>query len=252
MNSKRFLIKLQYLGIRFHGVQKQLEHSSIQARVEKALGLNVKTRFSSRTDAMVSALENYCLVMFDEAVEQKQLEELLSKLPPDIRALEIKEVPVHFTMLAHTKEKEYHYYFAFNEESLHPFCTPFMTLIREELNLEAMKKGAELFCGTHSFINYAYRPKPGTVFEREILKSEIVENTELLANFFPKNTYCFKVKAQGFMRGQVRLMMGALFRLGMGEITLLALENSLKQEDPHFVKWLAPASGLVLQQTKLE
>ncbi len=252
MNSKRFLIKLQYLGIRFHGVQKQKDHTSIQERVEKAIGLSVKTIFSSRTDAFVSALENYCLVMFEEEVEQGKLEEALSKLPPDIRVLEMRKVSRDFTMLSRSKEKEYHYYFSFNEVSLHPFCAPFMTLIREELNLEVMKKGAELFCGTHTFINYAYKPKPDSLFERTILKSEIVENHEFTASFFPERSYCFKVKGHGFLRGQVRLMMGALFRLGMGELTLSSLEKSLKEEDPDFVKWQAPPTGLILKETKLE
>ncbi|MBY0414923.1 MAG: hypothetical protein K2Q18_12200, partial [Bdellovibrionales bacterium] len=64
MNSKRFLIKLSYLGFRFHGVQKQSNAPnllSVQGRLEKSLGQyfstdSFSTRFSSRTDAMVSAL----------------------------------------------------------------------------------------------------------------------------------------------------------------------------------------------------
>lgn len=256
MNSKRFLITLQYLGLRFHGVQKQTEHLSIQERVEKSLGgllkKEVKTRFSSRTDAMVSAQENYCLAMFEEEVETEEVKKALLTLPPDICVLAVKEVDDRYTILGHVKEKEYHYYFAFNEERLHAFCAPYMTLIREDLNLEVMKKGAGLFKGTHNFINYAYKPKPDTEFRRSVLECEILENTFLTANFFPHNSYLLRVKGSGFMRGQVRLMMGALFRLGMGELSLFDFEKSLLDEDPTFIKWLAPPSGLVLHKTKLE
>lgn len=257
MNSKRFLIKLQYLGIRYRGVQKQPEHQSIQGKIEQVLVSHLKredfkTRFSSRTDAMVSSLESFCLLMLEEDCDQELISKALAFLPPDIRILEIKEVAPNFAILPHVKEKEYHYYFSFNEESLHPFCAPYMTLIKEELNLEVMKKGAKLFEGTHNFINYAYKPKPGIDFLRSIDKCEIVENTELAANFFPKNSYLLRVVGVGFMRGQVRLMMGALFRLGMGELSLHDLEKSLLEEDSSFIKWQAPASGLILHKTKLE
>lgn len=257
MNSKRFLIKLQYLGIRYRGVQKQPEHLSIQGKIEAILNSHlsredIKTRFSSRTDAMVSSLESFCLLMFEDDIEEEVVLKALSFLPPDIRILEMKEVASNFTMLPHVKEKEYHYYFAFNEESLHPFCAPYITLIKEELNLEVMKKGATLFEGSHNFINYAYRPKPETSFLRSIMKCEIIENTDLCANFFPKNTYLLRVVGSGFMRGQVRLMMGALFRLGMGAMSLQDLRESLLEEDLTFVKWQAPASGLILHKTKLE
>lgn len=252
MNAKRFLIKLQYLGLRFHGVQKLALLPSIQERVEKALGEKVKTKFSSRTDALVSAEENYCLAMFEEEFKVEAVKRALEKLPPDIRVLEVKAVPVDYAILDRVLEKEYHYYFAFGESSLHPFCAPYMTLIQEKLDIELMKKGAALFCGTHSFINYAYKPKPGTVFERTISSCEISPNTLLSANFFPEKSYIFKVRGKGFLRGQVRMMMGALFRLGLGEMTLSDLEESLKMKNPHFVRWAAPGSGLILHQTILE
>lgn len=257
MNSKRFLITLQFLGFRYHGVQKQTVHQSIQGRVERALndyfpGVELSTRFSSRTDAMVSAEETYFLLMFKEPQMLSATAEALAKLPPDISILEVRAVEDDFTLLKKSKEKIYHYYFSYNQKKVHAFTAPFMTILNEELDIDLMREGAKLFLGTHYFENYCYKPKPDTNFERTIVSSEIKENTFLTANFFPERSFVFEVSSAGFMRGQVRLMMGALFRLGKKEITLIDLEESLKSHRPNFIKWMVPSSGLILHKTKLD
>ena len=223
MRSKRFLVNIQYLGFRFHGVQKLPGLPNVQERIESTLSKTFsnsqfKTRFSSRTDAMVSALDSYALLMFVDEVELTFVEDSLKKLPPDIKMLEIKPVEDNFTILKSVKNKTYRYYFSFNTES-HPFCAPFMTIINEDLDIELMKKGCKLFIGEHNYEHYVYKPKAGTTFNREIYSADIFENIDLSANFFPDQSWYFEVKSNGFMRGQVRLMMGAL--LGLVKMKLL-------------------------------
>lgn len=255
MKSKRFLINIQYLGFRFHGVQRLPGLPNIQERIESTLSkkfekLEFKTRFSSRTDALVSALDNYVLAIFKEEQELSSVNEALWHLPPDIKLVKIACVPDDFTILKASRKKTYRYYFSFNEKP-HPFSAPFMTVLSEELDIELMKVGCGRFMGIHSFHHYAYKPKPDTNFTREILSAGIFENHDLTANFFPKRSWYFEVSSDGFMRGQVRLMIGSLFRLGKKEITLKEFEASLSDESIPFVKWLTPSSGLVLYKTDL-
>lgn len=257
MNSKRFLIRLQFLGLRYHGVQKQVNHQTIQGRLEQVLRTafveeDVKTRFSSRTDAMVSAEETYCLLMFNNPKSKEVVESALTKLPPDILVLDSRAVEESFTLLKKTKVKTYRYFFSHNQAKPHVFAAPFMTILNEELDIELMKEGAKLFLGTHSFENYCYKPKEGTLFTRTIDSAKVVENTFLTANFFPSQSFVFEVASAGFMRGQVRLMMGSLFRLGKKEISLSELRSSLKTVDPSFVKWMVPSPGLILHKTELD
>lgn len=257
MNSKRFLIKLSYLGFRYHGVQRQEEHQSVQGRVEKTLGAHFRdvvftTRFSSRTDAMVSAVESYLLLMFNQTQSNQEVSSALKKLPPDIQIQSVENVPDNFTMLKAVGVKEYNYFFSHNESGPNVFAAPFMTVLSDKLDIELMKIGASVFVGTHNFENYCFKPKSGTVFERPIEMSEICENHEFTASFFPEKSYVFKIKAHGFMRGQVRLMMGALFRLGKYEISLEDLRRSVKESDPSFIKWMVPSSGLILKSTSLK
>ena len=83
-----------------------------------------------------------------------------------------------------------------------------------------MKKGALLFKGKHNFKKFCTKPSEKVEFEREILESRIEENTIYQANFFPEKSYVFHISSKGFMRNQIRLMMGQLLRLGKGEISL--------------------------------
>ena len=256
MNSKKFLIRLQFLGFRYHGVQKQTAYQSIQGRIESILvehfpERDFLTRFSSRTDAMVSAEESYCLIMSDTLFSQAELEAALFKLPPDIYVFDVRAVGDDFTLLRKIKTKVYRYYFSHAQRTGYVFAAPFMTILHEELDIDLMKKGAALFIGTHYFENYCYKPRPGTLFERTIESSEIKDNNFFTASFFPDKSYVFEISSHGFMRGQVRLMMGALFRLGKKEIKLSELESSLKSHDPSFVKWMVPSSGLILHKTEL-
>lgn len=258
MKSKLFLIKLQYLGLRYHGAQKQLGFETIQSRLEAVLfkhisPLNLTIKWSSRTDAMVSSLESYCLLILDSE-KYFDINFINNQLPPDIKILSMSPVKEGFNLQDIARQKIYHYYFSYGQEKQHPFTAPFMTHIKENLDLEKMKLGAKLFLGRNNFKNYCYKPKENKTFEsfnREIISCDIFENNHLSASFFPSKSFYLMVEGQAFMRGQIRLMIGALFRVGMGSLSLDDLERSLKNEDPHFIKWMAPASGLILERTCL-
>ena len=60
------------------------------------------------------------------------------------------------------------------------------------------------------------------------------------------------MKGKGFGRNQIRLMMGALIKLGRGEITLQVIEDSLKPESDMVMEYIAPASGLILNNIEFD
>jgi len=209
---------------------------------------------SSRTDAMVSANEAaFELFLYDEPLEDlPAFMSLFNKnLPPDILATSISEVDNLFNIIQNPKLKEYLYLFSFGEKN-HPFCAPLMATIQGDLNIDMMKAGAKLFEGSNNFKNYCVAPSENTVFERIIIKSEIIENQIYTANFFPKTSYVFRVEGAGFLRNQIRLMMGALIQLGKGELQLTDIEESLKPENTRVINSIAPASGLILNRIDFE
>lgn len=254
-----YLIKIQYLGYRLHGWQRQPGFKTIEGLIKKTLKFVLgERRFkilgASRTDAMVSAQD----AAFELFLEQEPLEnpdeflKLFNKnLPPDIRARSIEEVDKSFNIIQHPKIKEYVYLFAFGDKS-HPFCASLLATFVESLDLDQMIRGARLFEGVHSFHNFCTKPSENTVLNREILHCEIRKNDLIRANFFPENSYALHVRGEGFLRNQIRLMMGSLILLGRGELSLEGLAARLdpSMEDP--ITFIAPGSGLILNHMDFE
>ena len=106
MSKKRFyyLIKIQFLGYRFHGWQKQPNQKTIHLMIDKTLNFILenkifKTLGSGRTDAKVSASEAAIELFIEESPIQNLdnfLEDFNLNLPQDIRALSIQEVNSYF------------------------------------------------------------------------------------------------------------------------------------------------------------
>ena len=252
MNHYFYLITIQYLGYRFHGWQKQPDVKTLHLMVDKTLkfileGKPFKTLSSGRTDAMVSAecaaFELFLPEPINDALAFMKL--FNHNLPQDIRALAIKEVDAKFNIINHSKIKEYWYVFTFGEKC-HPFCAPIMTTFLDDLDIELMKHGAKLFEGAHYFKSYCFKPTENGLYNREIITCELVENTHYTANYFPEKSYILKVKGKGFMRNQIRLMMGTLVDLGKGKLTMATIKQSLEQDCFIKLEYIAPASGLIL------
>ncbi len=252
-----YLVELQYLGYRFHGWQKQPGLKTIEKMVEKTVRFvlgheNFKILVTGRTDAMVSAQQTYFELFLKEEMDRERLvEDLNFNLPADIRVLSIEEVDAKFNIINDPKEKEYNYLFSFGQKN-HPFAAPFICCIQESLDLEAMKQAAKLFEGKHDFRNYCYKPSEATVLEREVALSEIIHNDKLIANFFPEQSYIFRVRGKGFMRHQVRLMVGALFLVGKEEWSMDDLKKSLDPSEDFTHSYIAPASGLMLNEVRFD
>src|SRR5690606_35282699 len=164
-----YLIRLQYLGYRYSGWQKQPGHKTVEGMLVKTLkfilpDLSFKILGAGRTDAKVSAMDMAFELFLDDGpltgLEYFKVE-FNKNLPPDIRILSIEKVSREFNIIKDSKTKEYLYLFSFGEKN-HPFCAPFLANILEELDIALMIKCANLFVGTHDFSTYTSRLQPNT------------------------------------------------------------------------------------------
>ncbi|QXP64457.1 tRNA pseudouridine(38-40) synthase TruA [Polaribacter sp. HaHaR_3_91] len=256
--SFSYIVRLQFLGFRFSGWQKQTNAKTLHDMVDKTLSFvfeetNYKTIGVGRTDAKVSANTYYIQMFTDKIVEEGIfITSLNANFSPDFRAISIQKVARGFNVINAPKIKEYHYYFSFGEKN-HPFSAPFIVNVNENLDLETMQEAAKLFVGEHYFHKYCTRPSEKTMFKRIIDSCEIIENDVLTANFFPETSYIFKVRGKGFLRYQIRLMMATLFEVGKGNLDLQFIEDSLKEDnDRKYMRNNAPSSGLQLYDIELE
>jgi tRNA pseudouridine38-40 synthase len=256
--SNSYLISIQYLGFRFHGWQKQKNVMSLNEMIDKTLGFvfknkDFKTLGSSRTDSKVSANTYFFQLFINEFVEEKEfLKSFNFNAPSDLKVLTLKNISKPFNIIQSSKLKEYHYYFSHGKKN-HPFSAALLVGFQDTLDIELMQKGAKLFEGTHYFHKYCTEPSENTVFKRDILFCAIEINTILTANFFPETSYVLKVRGVGFLRYQIRLMMGVLVELGKHKISLDFIINSLKEDnDRKFLRNIAPGSGLQLYDIKFD
>lgn len=250
-----FLGRLQFLGFRYHGWQKQKTgHKTIQEMLDKTLWFilgeyNAKTLGASRTDAMVSADDFIFKITTKVEVCAKELfKKINDNLPQDIKLIELQNVDKDRNIIDESKTKTYHYYFC-NEYRPNPMISPFMTNFHDQLDIELVKSAANLFEGFHDFKKFCYRPNENKIFKREIAESYVETNQNLKGSFFPETSFVFVVKAAGFLRHQVRIMMGAIILVGSKRMTLEDLKTALEGNDYERIPLIAPASGLKLYKT---
>ncbi|MCH8517287.1 MAG: tRNA pseudouridine(38-40) synthase TruA [Cyclobacteriaceae bacterium] len=247
-------MRIQYLGFRYHGYFIQSNAKTVQEKLERTLGyvlgkIPFKTLASGRTDTLVSANEMIVELFLEDQLldENKFCQAMNDNLPVDIRLLEVSRTIANFNVIQHPKAKVYKYYFCFGEK-YHPFAAPFLAHFSDDLDLSMMQWGAKQFLGTHNLIAFCKKPKDQTMTIRTVDEIDLSENRELTASFFPEKSYCMKVKASGFMRNQIRLMMGALVHLGSNKLSksdfLLLIDGQLPSEPIY----LAPANGLILDE----
>ena len=259
MKKHNYIIEIQFLGFRYSGWQKQPDVKTVQGMMDKTFFCifehhNFKTLGCGRTDSKVSANQYPFQLLLSEAIDTGKLfKDLEKNLPADIKVLSVKTAEPDFSVISQSKTKQYQYNFTFGTsiaKSHHPFCAPFMVHFTGDLDIKAMQEGALLFMGEHNFKNYCYKPTEKTQLVRTIKSSLIKKNNYYQSSFFPKNSWTFEVESSGFLRHQMRLMMGALVRLGKGEISTDDIAKSLNETADNRESLIVPSSGLVLNKVE--
>lgn len=261
MKQDRFyyLVKVQYLGFRYSGWQKQPGQKTVEGMLSKTLKFIIPDRSfkilgAGRTDAKVSAQgAAFELFLKGEAIGNRKefMEDFNRSLPPDIRVSNLEMVTKEFNIIQNICVKEYRYFFSFGSKN-HPFCAPFLANIMDELDIGLMVQATSIYTGTHNFRSYTARPQKNAAFRRSITYCKIAENDLLKANFFPEKSYVLTIRSRGFLRYQVRMIMGALIQLGKGILTLEDLRKSLQDDSDVVLSYVAPGSGLMLYDLNFE
>jgi tRNA pseudouridine38-40 synthase len=253
-----YTVWVQYLGFRYSGWQRQPGQKTIEGMIRKTLkfirpGNSFRILGAGRTDAKVSALRMAFQLITDESLEEdipEFVSELNENLPADIRILDMYAADEGLNIIKNATQKEYRYLFSFGSKN-HPFCAPFMANFQEDLDLDLMRETAPLFEGKHSFHNFTARLQPKTRVVRTVEHCQITDNDQLRANFFPDRSYMLTVRGDGFMRYQIRMMMGTLVLLGKGQISPALIARALEEGEKVSLPYIAPASGLFLKNMEL-
>ena len=239
----RYLIKFSYDGTAYCGYQSQPGLDTIQDKLEEALkkinnGKKTSITSTGRTDKGVHALCQYGHADIDVDITEHKLKRALnSNLPDDIHVIETKIVRDDFHARYNVKSKEYKYYI--NVGEYNPLERNYVFQYNYALNMEKMKEAINVFIGTHDFRAFVTDNKEKENCIRTITTADIEQQGEKIIITF---------KGNGFLRYQVRNMVGILIRVGENKISKEDVEKILKSKDRTTSGKTAPAVGLYLTE----
>lgn len=246
-----YRLVLQYKGTNYLGWQVQPASSgrTIQGELNQALETISKAKAhslgSGRTDAGVHALGQVVKVGIELTIEpDKLIKALNGNLPPDIRVIHAEPSDYEFFPTAHAKSKEYHYRFT-NLRMPSALQNDFIANHSFQLDFMVMREACKLLIGEHDFTNYFCEGTDVASTVRTIFECEILEVEQGQWEMLPKH-YVFRVVGNGFLKQMVRLLMGAIWNVGRGKISLEEFAKSLNSQRRDRLGPVAPPQGLYL------
>jgi tRNA pseudouridine38-40 synthase len=261
----RYFIEVSYKGTAYCGFQVQKNGITIQSEVEKALAIYFKQPFSltgsSRTDAGVQALQNFFHfdteqrlrgndssnqlrtsqvrsprgnLSADKAGLAEASYHLNAILPKDIVVKRIFQVNEDAHCRFDAISREYKYYIYWNKD---PFLQDRAFYFPYQLDKGKLKEAATMLLGNSDFTSFSKRNTQVNNFICTLQKSEwLVEDDRLY--------YC--VKANRFLRGMVKGLVGTMLRVGTGKISLDDFDTVIKSKNCTNADFSVPSHALFL------
>jgi tRNA pseudouridine38-40 synthase len=233
---------IAYDGGPFEGWQSQARGGSVQDVIEAALakiaGERIILRGAGRTDAGVHALAQCAHVDVPEGGLDAAgwLRALNGNLPPTVRILESGPADDDFHARFSAKGKVYRYLIR-NQAVQPPLEVGRVWHEPRPINEEGVRAAAAIFEGRHDFAGFsANRGDAPRHTVRTIRRITICREDSLFALTF---------EGEGFLYKMVRMLTGAIVRVGHGRETV---ENLCARLDGCGPRWnhVAPACGLYL------
>lgn len=243
-------LRIQFRGTNYKGWQLQPNVITVQGELNRALNHifkspDIHSMGSGRTDAGVHALDYLVKIKVPFSILEKALVSALnSMLPNDIRVMSAETSSESFLPTNHAKAKEYIYRFS-NLEHSNAFQDEFIPNISYKLDTESMRKACDLFVGMHDFSDFQCTGSDVKTSIREIYECELIYQPEQsLGGIYPAH-YVFRVVGNGFLKQMVRLMVGTLWNVGRGRVSIAQLEEAMRNPQGAKLGVVAPASGLI-------
>ena len=237
----RVLGVCSYKGTNYYGWQKQVGFVSVQSTIEEALSKvydnPITITGSGRTDAGVHALRQYFHFDTEKEKDLKQLAYALNKmLPEDIKILSFEKVADDFHARYNAKRKIYEYRIVLKTKD--PFQDQLAYVYPMDFDFDLFKSALDKFVGKHNYQDFTSKEEDEGGFIREIYKIKVDKKDNNITVVFEGN---------GFMRYQIRNMVGAALNIANKKEGLDFIDYHLKEDkNREIISYKAPANGLYL------
>jgi tRNA pseudouridine38-40 synthase len=241
-------LTLEYDGTQYSGWQEQTNAKTVAGEVRQAaeefLQTDVELHGSGRTDAGVHALAQIAHLRANlrNAPRPEELRRALNAaLPGSIAVLNVEPAGNRFHARHHAIRRSYIYQISTRKRA---FEKKYVWWVKEPLDLDAMQAAASMLAGRHDFVCFR-APDPSKPEESTVV---VVEGASIHSD---GDMILFRIEASHFLWRMVRRVVGALVKIGKGEMTVAQFEQLLNGKcDPKLdiAAWTAPAAGLFLEQ----
>jgi tRNA pseudouridine38-40 synthase len=251
---KSWKLTVEYDGSKYSGWQEQRNARTVQGQLRKAaeefFECPVDIQGAGRTDAGVHARAQVAhLKVRREKAEDKRrwptpdeiLRAINSRLPSDVCLLDVTEAPVSFHARHDAVARTYIYQISTRRTA---FFKKFVWWVKQPLDVAAMSSAAEGLIGRHNFIAFRAEDKSRPDESPIVVVKDAGIETD-------GDLIIFRITASHFVWRMVRRVVGALVKLGLGEITADDYSRLLQGKTDSkldVAAWTAPASGLFLDR----
>jgi tRNA pseudouridine38-40 synthase len=237
----RYLLEFSYKGTNYCGWQIQQNAHSVQAEIEKCLSILLKIpqgiTGSSRTDTGVHAKQQFAHFDTETVIEDcNQMVYRMNKiLPHDIAIITIRKVADDFHSRFEATSRKYEYQIS---RKKNPFSFGISYYFVKDLDLNLMNEACEILLKHIDYESFSRIKTEVKTFECTIMEARWEEpEADILV---------FHIKANRFLRGMVRTIVGTMIEIGLGRISVADFEQIILAKNRKKAGRAAPAEGLFL------
>ena len=237
------LLTISYDGTDFCGYQIQKKGRTVESELKSAIktltGEDVKMVASGRTDSGVHAKGQVVNFWTNSQIPpEKYAPALNAILASDVRVLKSKKVNDSFNARYSAKKKTYKY-FCYLEKIDNPLKSRYSVLLKNEVDIEKIKKACKVIEGTHDFKGFCSTGSSIKTTVRTVYEIAVTKKGKDIV---------FSVTGNGFLYNMVRIIVGTLILVGEGKIEVGDIEKALLTGDRTLVGKTMPAHGLRLEK----
>ncbi len=238
----RYFVELAYDGSKYSGWQRQPNAISVQEVLEEKFSQVLQSKIQvvgcGRTDAGVHARQYFMHFDSPEILTEQQDYGLRSVQPKDIAIYSIFSVENEFHARFDAKLREYTYHISTNANPFNRFFS-WSPPKAKELELAKLYEAAQLIGSYSDFFPFC---KAGSDVETYTCKIHQISWERM------DDELIFTISANRFLRGMVRMIVGACVNISVGKLSLQELKKSMDTQERLTTAYSVPGHALFLNK----
>lgn len=235
----RYVVDVAFKGAAYAGWQIQENAVTVQGELDVALGkvlrATISTYGAGRTDAGVHATKMPAHFDYEGELPKHFMLAVNAVLPRDIAVMKAyRAVAPNFHARFSARERAYRYHLTFFKD---PIRHGFSRWVKEEVDMDRLQSAAKVLLEYDSFESFCKTNSNNKTFICNIKESYFAWEGDLLV---------YHIRANRFLRGMVRTIVGTLLLVGRGVIDEAELRRIIEAKTRQHVGPSELAEGLFL------